>query len=53
MVVAAASGFVAVGLGNPHGRLASMSMLLLACAGLALVRAGTRHRQSAGSVSSR
>jgi hypothetical protein len=42
MVIAAGSGFVAVGLGNPHGRLASVSMLLLACAGLALVRAGTR-----------
>ena len=42
MVIAAGSGFVAVGIGNPHGRLASASMLLLACAGLALVRAGTR-----------
>jgi hypothetical protein len=42
MVVAAASGLVAVGVGEPHGRLASVSMLLLACAGVALVRAGTR-----------
>ena len=42
MVVAAGSALVAVGVGSPHGRLASISMLLLACAGLALVRAGTR-----------
>jgi hypothetical protein len=42
MVVAAGSAFVAVGVGNPHGPMASVSMLLLACAGLALLRAGTR-----------
>ena len=42
MILAAGSVFVAVGIGSPHGRLASVSMLFLACAGLALVRAGTR-----------
>jgi hypothetical protein len=42
MVIAAGSAFVSVGVGNPHGRMASVSMLLLACGGLALVRAGTR-----------
>ncbi|HSE81038.1 MAG TPA: hypothetical protein VLA87_04985 [Gaiellaceae bacterium] len=42
MVFAACSAFVAVGLGDPHGQLASVSMILLACAGLALVWAGTR-----------
>ena len=51
MVFAACSAFVAVGLGDPHGQLASVSMILLACAGLALVRAGTRTLQSAGSGS--
>jgi len=42
LIVAAGSAFVAVGLGDPHDQLASVSMLLLACAGLALLRAGTR-----------
>lgn len=42
MVVASGSALVGIAVGDAHGRPASVSMLLLAGAGLALVRAGTR-----------
>jgi hypothetical protein len=42
LMFSAVSRFVAFGFGEPHGELAGISMILLAAAGGALLRAGTR-----------
>jgi hypothetical protein len=42
LVVSAGSLFVAVGIGEPHGGVTDVSMLVLAASGLALIRAGVR-----------
>jgi hypothetical protein len=42
LVVSAGSLFVAVGIGEPHGRVTDVSMLVLAASGLVLIRAGVR-----------
>jgi hypothetical protein len=42
LMFSAASRFLALGLGDPHGELAGISTILLAAAGGALLRAGTR-----------
>jgi hypothetical protein len=42
LVVSAGSLFVAVGIGEPHGRVTDVSMLVLAASGAALIRAEMR-----------